>query len=57
MNVNLMPGADCRQGGWALRGLGISTQGLHKLFYFLKFTTYLLKNRGKESYDIPILAV
>ena len=25
-----------RRGDWALRGLGISTQGLHKLFFILK---------------------
>jgi len=45
----MLPGLSL-EGAWALRGLGISTQGLHKLFYFLK-------NRGKRSYDIPILAV
>jgi hypothetical protein len=30
----MLPGLSL-EGGWALSGLGISTQGLHKLFYFL----------------------
>ena len=37
-------------GGWAERSLGISTQRLHKLFYFLK-------KHGKRSYDVPISSV
>ena len=32
-SLHLYTLVDIREGGWALRGLGISTQGLHKLFF------------------------